>query len=134
MAPADATYRGSPKHKNRPALGRKGTICPEWTHAGLGTGVEDHNWDETEAHGLFMGSEYDPDGSGKVYATARGVAFAAQATADGSWHGYPVSWDEVPAELKDRWRKEKRVSARDLRRFAGVSPADIGWALGTDDE
>src|SRR5271156_22314 len=41
-------YRGSLKHKNRPALGRKGTLCPEWTHnvtgVGFNTDTFAHNW------------------------------------------------------------------------------------------
>jgi len=133
MPPNGATYRGSRKHKNRPALGRKGTICPEWTHSGLGADVAGHNWQETEAHRLFTESAYDPEGSKKVYATASGVAFVAQPTADGSWHGYPVPWNQVPAELKERWLAAKNVSRRDLRRFANFSSSDLDWALDTDD-
>src|SRR5882757_3333768 len=50
-------YVGNPKHKNRPARGPKGTLCPEWTHrtphAGLGDDVLAHPWDQTEASRLF---------------------------------------------------------------------------------
>jgi hypothetical protein len=138
MAEDHATYRGSPKHKNCPARGRKGTLCPEWTHAtpvgGLGVDPFGHNWAATDAHRLFMASEYDPEGSGKRYATARGVAFVAQPSADGSWHGYPEPWHKVPSELKDKWLAAKIVSTRDLKHYSDFPQRNINWALESDDD
>jgi len=138
MAKDLPTYRGSPKHKNRPARGRKGTLCPEWSHAApgvvLGNDLFGHNWVATEAHRLFIASEYDPEGSGKRYATARGIAFVAQPSADGSWHGYPEPWNKVPSDLKDKWRAENIVSARDLRLYADFPKKNIKWALDSDDD
>jgi len=139
VGPADTSpYRGSLKHKSRPARGRKGTICPEWTHAtqslGLGSDMVGHDWQQTEAHRLFIDSEEHPVGSGRRFATGRGVAFEAKLTNDGSWHGYPVPWSQVPAELKDRWQDEGRVQARDIRRYLERPKGDIKWALGTDDD
>jgi hypothetical protein len=88
------TYRGSPKHKNRPARGRKGTLCPEWTHSSkatnLATNVSDHPWPQTEAYRLFQISEPCPEGSGRRFATGHGIAFVAVPTNDGTWHGYPL--------------------------------------------
>jgi hypothetical protein len=131
-------YRGSKKHKNRPAEGRKGTICPEWTHltssGNLGNDPFDHRWSQTRAAELFDASVYDPEGSGKRYATSRGIAFVAQATGDGSWHGYPEPWNKVPVELVNKWRSERVVSAADLRRFADFPKGAIAWALDSDDE
>jgi hypothetical protein len=83
---------------------------------------------------LFAESEYDPEGGEKRYATARGVAFVAQPTGDGSWHGYPEPWNRVPPGLKEKWRAEKKVSARDLKRYADFPEKNIEWALDTDDE
>lgn len=129
-------YRGSPKHKRRPARGRKGTRCPEWSHeaAGgrLGTDIDGHPWEETVAAVMLASSTPDPDGSGRRFATERGMAFVAHDTEEGTWHGYPVPWNDVPATLKDRWRAEKRVSRRDLTRYGEFARSDIDWPLASD--
>jgi hypothetical protein len=83
---------------------------------------------------LFLASEYDPQGSGKRYATARGIAFVAQDTADGTWHGYPEPWNKVPPALKDKWLGEGKMTARDLRRYSDFPRDNITWALEVDDE
>jgi hypothetical protein len=129
------TYRGSIKHKNRPARGRKGTLCPEWTHhtkVGLLRDINDYPWDQTEAHRLFQLSETCPEGSGRRFATSRGIAFVGRLTNDGTWHGYPVPWQDVPAELKDRWRTNGLVTRRHLNRYMERAEHDIRWALETD--
>lgn len=132
-ASAGLVYRGSPKHKNRPAVGRKGTRCPEWTHAPapapLGVHPDRHEWAESIAQVLLTASEADPDGSGKRYATEHGVAFVAQDTRDGTWHGYPEPWDRVPAALKTKWQTEGKVRNADLRRYSDKEPDDLDWAL-----
>lgn len=132
------TYRGSRKHKDRPAIGRKGTLCPEWTHVTetgrLANDVVGHDWPKTEAYRLFEASEPCPEGSGRRFATSRGIAFAAVSSRDGTWHGYPVPWQEVPAELKDRWRDAGKVERRDLRRHMDRSQDDVRWALESDDD
>jgi hypothetical protein len=94
--------------------------------------MEQHHWNDTTAAILLAASEPDPDGSEKRYATERGMAFVAHDTADGTWHGYPVPWNDVPATLKDRWRAEKRVSRRDLARYGEFSRSDIDWPLASD--
>jgi hypothetical protein len=81
-----------------------------------------------------MASEYDPEGSGKRYATARGVAFVAQPSADGSWHGYPEPWHKVPSELKDKWLAAKIVSTHDLKHYSDFPRTNINWALESDDD
>jgi hypothetical protein len=93
-----------------------------------------HDWLRTEAHRLFMTSEHDPEGSGKLFATDRGIAFVAQPSADGTWHGYPEPWNKVPSGLKDKWREAKIVSASDLRRYADFPRGNIRWALEFDDD
>ncbi|WP_316181478.1 hypothetical protein [Bradyrhizobium sp. SZCCHNRI1009] len=136
--PKTSPYRGSNKHKNRPANGRKGTLCPEWTHktpdGGYGNDPFNHNWLKTVAHQLFEESKPDPDGSGKRYATLRGIAFASQKTDDGTWHGYPEPWNKVPSELKDNWLQQGKVTKRELKRYSGVSEQNVSWALDSDDE
>lgn len=131
-------YRGSQKHKNRPALGRKGTFCPEWTHktaaGGYGNDPFDHDWNNTLAHEMFAQSELDPDGSGKRYATMDGIAFVAQPTADGTWHGYPEPWNKVPADLKAKWQDEGKVKTRSLKKYKDFPKNNVLWALDSDDE
>lgn len=131
-------YRGSPKHKRRPGFGRKGTLCPEWAHetveGDLGNDPFAHPWAKTLAHELFAQSEEDPTGSGKRYATMHGIAFAAQATGDGTWHGYPEPWNKVPADLKSKWQDEGKVTAWALRKYKDFPRNNIGWALDQDDE
>jgi len=83
---------------------------------------------------LFLASEYDPEGSGKRYATARGIAFVAQYTGDGTWHGYPEPWNKVPSALKDKWLGEAKMTPRDLRRYSDFPRDNISWALEVDDE
>lgn len=133
-----APYRGSTKHKNRPARGRKGTLCPEWTHStpdgGLGNNVHAHPWDHTQADAIFQKSEADPDGSEKRYATANGIAFVGQLSGDGTWHGYPEPWQKVPAELKENWLTVGRVSAAQLRQYKEFPRTNIRWALESDDD
>lgn len=130
-------YRGSTKHKQRPAR-RKGTICPEWTHEPdglrLGTSGLAHPWERTVAAVLLQGSRADPRGGRKRFATRQGMAFVANDTADGTWHGYPVPWNDVPTELKDTWRKEGLVSRRDLKRYSEFPRDDFAWPLSSDDD
>ena len=131
-------YRGSSKHKNRPAHGRKGTLCPEWTHATVGSGYGNdpfsHDWEKTLAHDMFAQSEPDPDGSDKRYTTMNGIAFVAQPTGDGTWHGYPEPWNKVPADLKDKWQDEGRVTTRFLKRYKDFPKDSLSWALDSDNE
>lgn len=130
------TYRGSLKHKSRPARGRKGTICPEWTHAtpsgGLGTDPQTFDWAASPAAELFSTASVDP-GDGRRFATRRGIAFEAKPTADGTWHGSPVPWEGIPAHIKDRWLDEDAVTRQDVRRYLSRAVTDIRWALETDD-
>jgi hypothetical protein len=127
-------YRGSPKPNNRPARGRKGTLCPEWTHRGLGTDVNDYRWNQSDAHRLFEASELCPEGTGNRFATERGIAFKAVPTNDGTWHGYPVPWQDVPAELKERWLERRSVTRRELIRNLDHAPHEIFWAMESDED
>ena len=129
-------YRGSSKHKNRPTNEQKGTLCPEWTHTtpdgGFGTDVHAHNWAGTEAAALFATAWVDV-ATGRRYATARGVAFEAKPTADGTWHGYPIPWESVPAGLRKKWIASGAAKRRQIKAFFKFEKSDIYWALNTDD-
>lgn len=129
-------YRGSSKHKNRPAEGAKGTLCPEWTHrtdaVGLRTDMHAHDWLATHASTLFAEARIDPQ-SGRRFATQNGIAFEAKPTADGTWHGYPVPWESVPPDIKDAWIDLGMVTRKQLRVFKRFEKTDIHWALTTDE-
>lgn len=133
----NTNYRGSIKHKNRPARGRKGTLCPEWTHAisdqGLSDNVAAHPWNETAAQRLFGAAVIDVQ-SNKRYATERGLAFVAQETNDGTWHGYPVPWNQVPSGIKDDFLAKSLVTKRDVKRFMDFNKDNLAWALDSSDE
>lgn len=128
-------YRGSEKHKNRPARGAKGTLCPEWTHAtpetGLGNNPAAHDWPQTLAHGLFQAAEPHPDGLARRYATSMGIAFEAKPSNDGTWHGYPIPWEGVPYAITNRWIEAGTVTKRQVKRHRQYPDNDIHWALET---
>lgn len=129
------TYRGSLKHKNRPARGRKGTICPEWTHTSpdgaLATDPFQFEWKGTPAWELFVAATIH-EADGRRYATRRGIAFEAKPTADGTWHGFPIPWEDVPATIKDQWLDEELVKGSDVKRYFTRPKKDITWALETE--
>lgn len=69
---------------------------------------------------------------GRRYATGEGIAFVAVPSGDGTWHGYPVPWQDVPRNVRDTFVNENRVTRRQTRRT--VDKANIRWALGSDDD
>ncbi|WP_315780993.1 hypothetical protein [Bradyrhizobium sp. SZCCHNPS1003] len=132
---ATPLYRGSSKHKNRPADEQKGTLCPEWTHqtaaGGFATDPHAHDWAATKAAELFAGSVVDGK-SGRRYATAEGIAFEAKPTADGTWHGFPIPWESVPVAIKNDWLRSGAVKSRQTKRYFRFDKNDIHWAMTTD--
>ena len=71
---------------------------------------------------LDLSIEFD----NKRYATHRGMAFQAMCenkinNADDDknsyWHGFPVSWVEVPDAIVMKWLKEKKISRKDIKKF-----------------
>ena len=129
-------YRGSIKHKRWRPGGGYGTLCPEWTHEVAGRGfsgeTQRHPWPRTKAHELFRDSLQDEDG--RRYATERGIAFAAVSSNDGTWHGFPIVWDDVPVHIQDRLVESGRVTRRQMRRYRTADRRNIVWALNSDDE
>jgi len=129
-------YRGSLKHKNRPARGNKGTLCPEWTHAtdfngGFCGDPFTHPWQSTVAHRLFNGAI--AVGDERRFATERGIAFEAKPTGDGTWHGYPIPWESVPPRILNQWLQEGKVKRREIKLNKPRNENDIHWALGSDE-
>jgi hypothetical protein len=130
-------YRGSQKHKNRPTSERKGTLCPNWTHdtpsAGYRTDPRAHNWEDTQAQRLFETADR-LHGVERCYATAKGIAFEAKPTNDGTWHGYPIPWESVPADIVNKWVDDKKVTRREIKKHWRKENDDLKWALGEDTE
>ncbi len=91
------TYESNPKHKPIPIPGRHGSICP------------------SSANGSLLLSQSDLVGN-KRYATDGENAYCAQQHAPDTWHGYPVSWDEVPPRLVAQWVAAEKVQRRTIRR------------------
>lgn len=135
-SPATTLYRGSLKHKNRPADGPKGTICPEWTHQtaaeSFATDPHAYDWADTKAAELFAEARVD-EANDRRYATAEGIAFEAKPTADGTWHGFPIPWESVPAAIKNDWLCNGAVNRRQTKRYFRFDKNDIHWAMMTDD-
>jgi len=46
----------------------------------------------------------------------------------------PLPWQDVPTELKDRWREKRLVKNKDLMRYLDRPKQEIRWALETDDD
>lgn len=92
-------YEPNPKHKPTPSPGRRGSICP--------LGVDSSR---LLGESIAVGQ--------KRYATDGEAAFCAQCH-DGErdvWHGYPLSWTEVPPAIVNRWISEGAVSRRAVKR------------------
>lgn len=125
-------YRGTIKHKRWRPGGGFGTLCPRWTHEAASQGFAgdpySHPWERTEAHAMLAESVLD---GGRRYATREGIAFVAVPSGDGTWHGYPVPWQDVPRHIGDAFVSEGRVTRHQIRRT--VDGADIRWALGSDE-
>ena len=134
----DLVYRGSIKHKDRPGRGRKGTLCPEWSHRAGQVGFAGdpfrHPWDTTEACKMLHESEIDPSQPEKRWSTRLGIAFVAQDSNDGTWHGYPEPWQKAPYELVEKWLAEGKVTRQQLRRYNDFPRSDVRWALESDVE
>ncbi|KQU81518.1 hypothetical protein ASE08_15500 [Rhizobacter sp. Root16D2] len=80
---------------------------------------------------LFENAESSPDGR-RRFATLNGLAFEAKATQDGTWHGYPISWESVPQDLMQRWLGEGTVSRRQIKQHFIKGPDDLRWAMEAD--
>jgi len=100
QAANDIHYEGNPKHKEPWQRGRKGSLCPKE----LGVPPLE----------LLKKSVLE---SGKRYACHGGKAYCAQEHEPGRWHGYPIGWREVPADIALRMVKDGLVSKRDRRKY-----------------
>jgi hypothetical protein len=129
-------YRGILKHKEWRPNGGFGTLCPKWTHQaddrGFAGEPHTHPWHLTVAHQLFCNSTVDA--AGHRYAARNGIAFKAQASNDGTWHGYPVPWHEVPFDIQEALIDRGQAIRRDMKRQRSIDIKNIRWALKSDEE
>ena len=93
-------YQSNQKHSVPWQRGRRGSLCPKEVR---GIAAE-----------LLSGSEQV---EAKRYAVYDGKAYCAQEDRPGIWHGYPIGWKEVPPKLRGRWRKQRRVSNRNIKKY-----------------
>ncbi len=116
--PAPAlVYRKSNKHCEPVTAQKPGTKCPLWS----------------EARAQDLLNESVEMGAKRV-ATRNGLAFVAQDTNDGSWHGYPESWDKIDAAIQTRWLDEGRIKRRHLRQWFSREDIRNAWRELSDAE
>ena len=129
-------YKGSLKHKLWVPGGGFGTLCPSWTHRADGRDFagdpERHPWSRTKAQALLTSSV--DAGSGRRYAAEEGIAFVALLSFDGTWHGYPIPWHDVPASIQDQLVEKGQVTRNQIRRQRRLDTRGVRWALSTDED
>jgi hypothetical protein len=91
-------YEPNPKHKAPWQAGRKGALCPSWSHEA--------------ARDLLRSSVLSKT---KRFSTRNGHAFAAQQHRPGFWHGYPIPWSEVPQNILRQWLNEDLVKKKQVK-------------------
>src|SRR5437588_12804207 len=92
-------YESNPKHSEPWQTGRKGSLCPKDL--------------KPLAAELLEKSELVGK---KRYIYHEGRPFCGQLTGGDVWHGYPVGWIEVPAELRNKWTRAKLIPERGVDR------------------
>lgn len=92
-------YEPNPKHKEPWQRGARGSLCPR----------------DADGPALLVISEVDPNHPGKRYATDGHRAYCGHEHSPDCWHGFPVEWRKVPAELRSAWLADGRVSKRSIR-------------------
>jgi hypothetical protein len=103
-------YRPSNKHCEPLTAQKPGTKCPRW-----GATRAQELLDQSEVMGQ------------KRVATRHGLAFVAQMSGNGTWHGYPESWDRIDAPILAQWLAERRIRRRDLRQWASQELIRNAW-------
>jgi hypothetical protein len=94
------SYEANPKHKLPWQPGRKGTLCPSWSHS--------------QAPKLLEDSVQSSKGN-RRYATLNGVAFCGHEHSSGKWHGHPIGWEEVPPNVWKLWVKEGKITRKQVQ-------------------
>ena len=95
-------YESNPKHSQPWQRGARGSLCPR--------GIR-----RADAQQLL--DESVPDaGSDKRYATDGAFAYCAQLHLPDRWHGYPVTWGDVPLAIRRQWMNAGKVTRRIIKR------------------
>ncbi|MGC8474849.1 MAG: hypothetical protein ACP5NP_00705 [Acetobacteraceae bacterium] len=102
--------RASNKHCEPLTAQKPGTKCPRWSETRA---------QELPNESVEMGA--------KRIATRHRLAFVAQDTNDGTWHGYPEPWDKIDAAILTRWLDEGRIKRRHLRQWASREYIRTAW-------
>ncbi len=93
-------YEGNPKHKEPWQPGAHGSLCPALP-------PKLPQW-------LLENSVAEPGGN-RRFACHEGKAYRASEHRPGFWHGYPVSWMEVPEKIRRKWLREKCIRRQDIK-------------------
>jgi hypothetical protein len=93
-------YESNPKHSEPWQAGRKGSLCPK----------------NLKPLALELLMESDQVGRER-FVFHEGKAYCAKEHRADVWHGYPVGWIEVPAELRNRWKRAGSITKKDINRF-----------------
>lgn len=93
-------YESNPKHSEPWQRGQKGSLCPK----------------DIKAFVADLLAKSEQVGKQR-FVVHEGKAYCGREHREGVWHGFPVGWMEVPAELRNRWRREGLVKKRDLDRY-----------------
>ena len=94
-------YQPNRKHKEPWQPGRRGSLCPR--DIGLG-----------RARQMLQDSIAD---GRQRYAVDGGRPFEGHDDGTGAWHGYPVGWVEVPADVLNQFRGLGLVKRHDIQRY-----------------
>lgn len=100
-------YAANPRHKQPWQVGARGTLCPP----------------DVDGPALFESATTDPRSPGKRYNTDGERAYCAHPDIKNSpdttqvvtWHGFPVSWRDVPTTVQRQWITEGRIARLRLR-------------------
>jgi len=93
-------YESNPKHSEPWQTGQKGSLCPK----------------DLKPLALALLEKSELVGKQR-FAVHEGRAYCAREHRDNVWHGFPVGWMEVPAQLRNKWKREGVIKKRDLDRF-----------------
>jgi len=98
-------YVPNPRHKHPWQSGTRGTLCPR----------------DADGPALFDHASVDPRNPGKRYGTDGARAYCAYCNntvdPDGNvaWHGFPISWTDVPTAVQKEWIAPGRIKRLRLR-------------------
>jgi hypothetical protein len=103
-------YEPSPKHCEPITAAKPGTKCPRWSAARAQQMLND-----SEAMGE------------KRVVTWNGLAFVAQRTQGGDWHGYPEAWDKIDLDIRMKWLNAGLIRRKHLKQWKTRVEIQRAW-------